>query len=44
MVLAIAFLASFYVTGVCLVFLALRDKYVWFEDENGELHYRLTTL
>jgi len=39
MAIAIAFFASFYITGVCLVVLALTDKPDWFEDEYGELHY-----
>jgi len=39
MAIAIAFLASFYITGVCLIVTALTEKPEWFEDENGELHY-----
>ncbi len=44
MAIAIAFLASLYITGFCLLVLALNDKFEWFEDENGELHYQQTTL
>ena len=39
MAIAIAFLASIYLTGVCLIVLALNDEPDWFEDEYGELHY-----
>jgi len=44
MAIAIAFLASFYITGICLLVLALNDEFEWFEDENGELHYQSDPL
>ena len=39
MAIAIAFVASFYVTGVCLLVMAIMGEHVWFEDSNGVLHY-----
>jgi len=39
MAIALALLASFYITGVCLLVMALAFEPEWIEDENGELHY-----
>jgi hypothetical protein len=39
MAIAIALLASFYITGVCLLVMALAFEPEWIEDEDGELHY-----
>ena len=39
MTIAIALLASFYITGVCLLVMALTAEPEWFEGEDGELYY-----
>jgi hypothetical protein len=39
MAIALALLASFYITGVCLLVMALTFEPEWIEDENGELYY-----
>jgi hypothetical protein len=39
MAIALAFLASFYITGVCLLVMALFVEPEWYEDENGDLYY-----
>jgi len=42
--IALAFVALIYLTGACLVVLAVKDKRVWREDENGGLDLEQTSL
>jgi hypothetical protein len=39
MVIAIAVIAAFYLTGVFLLVSSLSRKPEWFEDEDGDLHH-----